>query len=401
MHWPTFLIGAGTIAIVVAVRQFNSFCPQRGARFPIPQHLVAVVIMAALVWGLRLDERHGVKIVGPIPAALPHFQLPDLKWDQVRLLAGNAFAIAVLGLLEAVAMAKAIAGRTGQKLDINQQCLSEGAANLAGSFFQCIPGSGSLTRSAVNQQAGAVSQWSGVFSAVAVAVTVLLFAPLAQFIPRAALAGLLMLAAFRMVDRKQLVFHLRATRFDAGVVLATALAAVVVSVEFCIVIGVFLSFVLYVPRAAQVRLTRFTLTPGPGVRERLASDPACDRLLCYHLEGELFFGAEPELEKHFAAIEQAAHGRRAGGHPGPQAGAEPRRRFPAPARGLARPLAAARRGPAPVRGPARACVRRWPAPDWQGGSRPRVAPSPSRKGPASSTLDAVAHAYQPARRSPV
>ena len=62
-------------------------------------------------------------------------------------------------------MAKAIASRTGQKLDINQQCLSEGLANLTGSFFQCMPGSGSLTRSAVNQQAGAMTQWSGVFAA--------------------------------------------------------------------------------------------------------------------------------------------------------------------------------------------------------------------------------------------
>ena len=133
----------------------------------------------------------------------------------MRLLAGNAFAVAMLGLLEAVAMAKALAGRTGQRLDINQQCLSEGAANMVGSFFQCIPGSGSLTRSAINQQAGAVSQWSGVFSAVAVASAVLLVAPLAQFIPRSALAGLLLLAAFRLVDREQLIFHLRATRFDA------------------------------------------------------------------------------------------------------------------------------------------------------------------------------------------
>ena len=305
VHWPTFAIGAGTIAIVVAVRNLNGVLRSRGARFPIPQHLVAVVLMATLVWGFRLDEQ-GIKIVGAIPAALPGFETPDVKWDRVRLLAGNAFALAVLGLLEAVAMSKAIASHTGQKLDINQQCLSEGAANLTGSFFQCIPGSGSLTRSAINQQAGAVSQWSGVFSAVAVAGTILLFAPLAQFIPQSSLAGLLMLAAFRMVDRKRLAFHLRATRFDAGVVLVTALAAVAVSVEFCIVIGVFLSFVLYVPRAAQLRMAPLICTPENHIRERLAHDPPCDRLLIYDLEGELFFGVEPELEKHLAAIEHAA-----------------------------------------------------------------------------------------------
>jgi SulP family sulfate permease len=306
IHWPTFLIGVATIGVVLAVRQFNSFCRKRGARFPIPQHLVAVIIMSGIVWALSLDR---VKIVGPIPAALPSFQPPALKWEQIRLMAGSTFAIAVLGLLEAVAMAKSIASRTGQKLDINQQCLSEGAANLAGSFFQCIPGSGSLTRSAVNQQAGAVSQWSGVFSAVGVAAMVLLFAPFAQFIPRASLAGLLMLAAFRMVDRKQLIFHLRATRLDAGVVLVTALAAILISVEFCIVIGVFLSFVLYVPRAAQVRMVQLTLTREQRIRERLVADPPCDRLLLYGLEGELFFGAEPELDKHFVVIEQASGGK--------------------------------------------------------------------------------------------
>jgi SulP family sulfate permease len=307
VHWPTLLIGVGTIALVVAVRKFNDFCRRRGSRFPIPQHLVAIIIMAGLVWGLRLDA-FGVAIVGAIPAALPPLQIPDLRWDEVQRLASSAFSVAVLGLLEAVAMSKSIASRTGHKLDINQQCLSEGAANLAGSFFQCIPGSGSLTRSAVNLQAGGVTQWSGVFSAVGVAGMVLLFAPLAQYIPRSALAGLLMLAAFRMVEGKQLRFHLRATKFDAGIVIATALAAVFISVEFCIVIGVFLSFMLYVPRASHVRLVQYTLTPQQRIRERRSTDTDCDRLLCYGLEGDLFFGAEPELHHHLAAIQKQASG---------------------------------------------------------------------------------------------
>jgi SulP family sulfate permease len=309
VHVPTLLLGVGTMAIVLVVRLVNGLLRRRGSRLPIPQHLVAIVAMATLVWAWRLDERQGVEIVGAVPAAMPGFQLPDLPWPRIRLLAGNAVAIAILGLLEAVAMAKAIAGRTGQKLDLNQQCLSEGAANLAGSFFQCIPGSGSLTRSTVNQQAGAVSQWSGVFAAVAVAGMVLLFAPLARFIPRAALAGLLMLAAYRMVNPRQLLFHLRATRFDAGVVLVTALAAVLISVEFCIVIGVALSFVLYIPRAASVRLSQLTPTPDGQTRVRRPEDPPCPQLLLFDLEGELFFGVEAELEKHFAAIEKVARDR--------------------------------------------------------------------------------------------
>ena len=173
--------------------------------------------MAAVVWAAGLEDR-GVAVVGSIPAKLPSFELPKLDWSHVRALAGSSLAIALLGLLEAIAMAKAIAAQTGQKLDINQQCLSEGLANLTGSLFHCYPGSGSLTRSTINQQAGAQTQWSGVICAAAVALTVLLFGPLASYIPRSALAGILMLAAWRLVDRQQLAYHLRTTRSDAWIV---------------------------------------------------------------------------------------------------------------------------------------------------------------------------------------
>jgi SulP family sulfate permease len=305
-HGTTVLIGIGTIALVVAVRRFNRWLTRRGVRFPIPQHLVAVIAMGIVVWGFDLTAS-GVQVVGEVPAALPTFQVPELRWDWVQQFVGNAFGVAVLGLLEAVAMAKAIASQTGQKLDIHKQCLSEGMANLAGSFFQCMPGSGSLTRSTVNVQAGAVSQWSGVFAAAGVAGMMLLFAPLAGYIPRASLAGLLMLAAFRMVDYKQLVFHLRATRFDAGIVIATALAAVFVSIEFCILIGVFLSFVLYVPRAAQAHLTQLTLGKRRHLHERTPNAGDHCPLLLFNLEGELSFGAAPDVERYLSEIEHRLH----------------------------------------------------------------------------------------------
>jgi SulP family sulfate permease len=272
----------------------------------LPEFLIAMSVMALAVWGFDL-ERAGVAIVGTIPDRLPSFEVPLLDFGLVRELAGSAVAIALLGLLEAIAMAKAIAVQTGQKLDINQQCLSEGLANLIGSFFQCFPGSGSLTRSTINQQAGAVTQWSGVISALAVAATILLFAPLARFIPRAALAGILVVSAFRMVDRKQLRYYLRATGFDAGIVLVTAFAAVAISVEFCILIGTMLSFVLYVPRAARLHLSELTVTPERVLRERSAGDPPCGRIVIFDLEGEMFFGSGPELERHFARIEERAH----------------------------------------------------------------------------------------------
>jgi SulP family sulfate permease len=298
--WTT-AIGLGTIALVICLRGVNQWLRVR----VIPELLLAVVAMAAVVWLGNLEAQH-VAIIGDIPRSLPGFQVPTVPWEHFRHLSSSSLAIALLGLLEAISMAKAIAAQTGQKLDMNQQCLSEGLANLTGSFFHCYPGSGSLTRSTINQQAGALTQWSGVITAVAVAATMLLFAPAARYIPRAALAGILMISAWRMVDRTQLVYHLRATRFDAGIVIATAAAAVFISVEFCILIGVFLSFVLYVPRAARMHMAELTLTPERVIRERVPGDPRCNRILIYNLEGELFFGAAPAFDGHLTAIEKRA-----------------------------------------------------------------------------------------------
>ena len=297
-HWPTVQIGLGSIAMVVALKWLKKSI---GLKL-LPDLLITVVVMAAAVALLGL-EAQGVKVVGEIPAKLPSFELPDLDTPYLRQLSSSALAIATLGLLEALAMAKAIAAQTRQKIDVNQQCLSEGLANLSGSFFQCIPGSGSLTRSSINQQAGAVTQWSGVISAAAVAAIVLAFAPYARFIPQASMAGILMVSSWYMVDWKRLVYHVRASRFDAAVVAVTALAAIGISIEFCVLVGVFMSFLLTVPRAGKMLFTEFTLCSDGIIRERLDGEQPNPQILIFGFEGEMFFGAAAALEGHFETIE--------------------------------------------------------------------------------------------------
>jgi sulfate permease, SulP family len=320
---PTALfLGASSMVLVILLRAVGDRLKSH-----LPEFLIVVALMAGGVWlcksqvatvGTEENSRSNlmhvqffqwqgsVEVIGKIPSGLPSLEAPPWNWSMIRQLMSSSLAIAVLGLLEAIAMAKVIAARTRQKLDINQQCLSEGLANLVGSFFHCFPGSGSLTRSAINVQAGAVSQWSGVFCAVAVALTVLLLAPFARYIPRSCLAGLLLISAWRLIDFKQLAYHLRTTRFDMQIVLATAVAAFAINIEFCILVGVFLSVVLYVNRAARLHLTELTMTKERVIRERAPDDQRCDRILIYSLEGELFFGSAPDLDKHFETMEERA-----------------------------------------------------------------------------------------------
>ncbi len=127
-----------------------------------------------------------------------------------------------------------------------------------------------------------MTQWSGVISALGVTATILLFAPLAQYIPRAALSGVLILTASRMVDPKSIMYAARATRFDAMIMVATAVSAVFISIEFCILIGVVLSFALYVPRAAKIHVSELTLTNTRIIRE--ATKKRCPLFVCPDLE---------------------------------------------------------------------------------------------------------------------
>jgi SulP family sulfate permease len=281
-------LGLGTAACVVGLRALG-----RRLGVALPDMLLALVLAALVAPLLPLGSAAPLTV----PAELPTPQVPSFDYRWVQPLTASALPLAILGLLEAIAIAKSIAARTRQKLDYNWQCLAEGLANIGGGFFQCMPGSGSLTRSAINYQAGAVSRASGVISACAVALVVLLFADLARFVPRPALAGILLITAWRLIDKTRMLYALRATSFDRWLLLATAGSAVFISVEFSILIGVFLSFFLFVPRVSRLMASELVLSRERVVRERQPDDPPCDKLVVLGLEGQLFFGAAPELDQ--------------------------------------------------------------------------------------------------------
>jgi SulP family sulfate permease len=210
--------------------------------------------------------------------------------------------------LEALAVAKSIATYTRQPLDYNRQIIAEGIGNLVGGFFQSLPGSGSLTRSAINYQSGAATRASGVYAGLIVALVVILFGPYARFIPKSVLAGLLFITAARLIDWHRLAYAMRATRFDAALVLVTALTAIFIGVEDSILVGVVASVILFVPRAARPAMRELIVSSEGVVRERRPVDLRDVSLLIYDIEGELFFGAAPPLDTYLSRILEEAAG---------------------------------------------------------------------------------------------
>jgi SulP family sulfate permease len=311
--WLTFTTGdainlkalAATVATIILALVFRRIVK----RYKLPQFdmLGALVIVAVGTYlaGWTIADHAGKTLIGvtsTVPASLPAPHIPEIKLSWIIDLAPDAVAIAFLGLLEALAIAKAIANETRQPLDYNRQILAEGLANLFGGFFRCLPGSGSLSRSAINYQAGAATRFSGILAAIFVAIALLILAPLAPFVPKSALAALLLLTAARLIDFKRLAYTIRATRVDATVLIVTAITALALGLDQAILAGVALSVLLFVPRAAKLKVTELVIDDDSIVRAKRISDTGSEAFLIYDLEGDLFFGTAPELERTFNHI---------------------------------------------------------------------------------------------------
>ncbi len=291
-------LSLGAVALALVLRRVVR-------RFRLPQiDMLSAVLATSLLayllgWSTTVaGEKPAVPLIEAVPAALPSLHIPEIQFEWALELSSSAVAIGILGLLEALAIAKAIAHKSRQTLDYNQQCLAEGLGNLLGGFFRCMPGSGSLTRTAINYQAGAKTRLSGLFAALAVAVAVLALAPLTAYVPKAVLAGLLIVAAARLFDLERMRYMATASGYDAILLAVTAISALAIGVEFSILIGAALSVTWYVLRAAKLDVRELIVAPDRVVRARILSDRPPQGVLIYDFEGDLFFAAAPDFERY-------------------------------------------------------------------------------------------------------
>lgn len=281
-HLITLGLGLLTIVVIVVLKRIRPMYPGT---------LIAMGVAGALVAAFDLEAR-GVSVVGAIPASLPPFSVP---WQAVgghwgRLVPG-ALAIALLGLVEAVSIARAIAGQTRQRLNVNQEFIGQGVANCAAAFFSGYPGSGSFTRSAVNFRSGAKTPMSGLVAGLAVAGAVLAAAPLAASLPIAALSGALLVVAVEMVQVADIRRTLRATRNDAAVLGVTFLSTLFLNIEFAVYVGVLLSVGLYMANTSHPRI--YATVPDFKTGKMTPSDTgvSCCQMGIIRIEGSIFFGS--------------------------------------------------------------------------------------------------------------
>lgn len=262
-----------------------------------PDGLIVLLAASGVAAVLQLDG-HGVILVrdlGEISGAMPIFVGFPLNEEGLLLVprvTGTAIAIALLGMLEAVSIAKTLAARSGQRIDPNQELIGMGLGNLVATGFGAMPGSASFLRSATNHQAGGRTQFATIVGSIGVLLAVILIYPLLNDIPVAALAAYLISIALRLFNPDQIMIARRSTRADAAVFWVTLIAALFLQLDTAIYVGVGFSLVLFLQKASAPALVEHAFD-GHGQLTRI--DAPAERnhpqVSIVHVEGDLFFGA--------------------------------------------------------------------------------------------------------------
>ena len=251
-HLLTLGIGAACIAILFVLPRLSPL---------VPEALVVVVGATLVGWGFRLDER-GVEVVGTIPEGLPMPEVWAVNLSDLNMLLPAAITLALVQFMKNVSMARVFATRHGYTIDANRELVGVGAGNFLGSLFQGIPASGSFSRSAVNDQAGAKSPLANVFAAVVVGLTLLFLTPLFYFLPVPALAAIIIVAGIGLIDLRELRTLFKTRRRDGAIALFTALVILFIGLQEGILIGIAASVVAVLFRISRPNVAELGHVPG-------------------------------------------------------------------------------------------------------------------------------------------
>lgn len=298
-HFPEangYAIAIGVVTIVSGILS-RKFFPK------IPYMLVAFAFGTLTALGLE-QLGNGVtelRYVSAVPASLPPFSLPVLTFESFRMLAPAALALTLFALTEAASIARSLAIQSGQHLDGNQEFIGQGMSNIVGSFFSSYVATGSFNRSALNYQSGARTPVAALLGGVMLIAIVPLVGPYLAYLPMPAVAGILFLVAWKLIDLHHINKILRASRNETFVMGITFLTAVFVDLEFAILLGVLMSLFFFLLDATRPRI--YSRVPDPNSDKRsFVTDPTlpeCPQIKIVRVDGSFFFGAVHHLQKMF------------------------------------------------------------------------------------------------------
>jgi SulP family sulfate permease len=277
----TLAVGLFSFGIIIASSKIHEKFP--GA-------LVASVVATILAYSLNLDE-FGVKTISDMPKGLPSPSFTIIDFEHAARLIGPALIIAIVGFMEAFAITKAISAKTKEPVDINQELIGQGSANLIGSLFKSYPVSGSFSRSAVNLQSGGKTALSNIFSGFIVIIVLLFFTSAFYYLPKATLAAIVMYAVIGLIKHSHFITLYKTARHDGIIALITFLFCFITKPDYALFIGIGVSLLVFLYESMSPRITVLTRNPkaeifGDAETDRL---PLCPQILYLRPEYSIYF----------------------------------------------------------------------------------------------------------------
>ena len=294
------LVGAMTVLVALGVRYFRPGWPFM---------LLGLVAATALATGTGM----AVRTIGQITTPWPQFVLPQISWASVSELLGLAFALTIVALGQAISIAKAVAAKSGQRIDANREFRGQGLSNIVGGFFSCYVSCGSMNRSMPNLQAGARTPLAAVFSALLLLALVAVSSALLAKIPMAALAALLLLVSVFLFDAPRWRELVRLSRVEFAVALATLVATLTIRLEMAILLGTLLSLMTFLYRTSKPAMRTMGFDSTHENRQFVVLDdnkqtlPECPQLKLLRMEGEVYFGATQHVADKLHALRHVAN----------------------------------------------------------------------------------------------
>jgi len=277
-----------------------------------------VALLAGGVAGFLLnvslgEDQTGIRTIGPLAGALPSLSAPDLSADTLKALLGIAVGITVLSLTEAMSIARAVALKSGQRIDANQEFIGQGLANMAASVFSAYPCSASFNRSGLNYEAGARTPLAAAMSAPFLIVVVFAVSPLLAHLPLASMAALLFLVAWSLIDFASMRAILRTSRSETTVLGLTLASTLLMNLEMAILVGVTLSLLVYLNRTSRPQMRAVAPDPRHSVRRFgpvAQGIVECPQLKIMAIEGSIYFGAVDHVESHLDTLREVSRDQR-------------------------------------------------------------------------------------------
>jgi len=292
------------VFVVAAATLFSALLSKRF--LPRIPNLLLGLIVGGIVAYFMNSEANGIALVGEIPGHLPPFSMPDLSFSTIKLLGSEAFAVALLGLIEALSISRAVAAKSNQKIDANQEFIGQGLSNIVGSFFSSYAGSGSFTRSGINYEAGAKTPMSAIFAAISLMLIVLLIAPITSYLPVAAMGGVILIVAYNLLDFHHIRNVLRYSRSETAILLATFFSTLFFELEFAIYFGVILSLILFLARTSTPYIPTMAIDEDDHKRSfiNIHKKPLkqCPQLKIIRIDMSVYFGSQNYVQNRIHQI---------------------------------------------------------------------------------------------------